>query len=82
MNTSNNLTPYEQKQEVINLLRLERVRLNFTASLYDNGIARTEHTFQASKRRKEIDRLIEELSAPPRYIQIELFPAHGEIRAT
>jgi hypothetical protein len=31
MNTSNNLTPYEQKQEVINLLRLERVRLNFTA---------------------------------------------------
>ena len=82
MSTSNNLTPYEQKQEVINLLRLERVRLNFTASLYDNGIARTEHTFHASKRRKEIDRLIEKLSAPPRYIQIELFPAHGEIRAT
>jgi|GEM_PF-2924074 len=82
MNTTNNLTPYEQKQEAIKELRLERMRLNFTASLYDNGIARTEHTFQASQRRREIDKLIDELSAPPRYIQAELFPMHGEIRAT
>jgi hypothetical protein len=74
------LKAYEQKQEVINALRLERVRLNFTASLYDNGLARTEHTLQASRRRKEIDKLIEKLSAPPRYIQAELFPLQGEIR--
>jgi hypothetical protein len=81
MRTIDNLTPYEQKQEAINALRFERMRLNFTASLYDNGLACTEHTFQASNRRKEIDKLIEELSAPPRYIQAELFPAQGEIRA-
>lgn len=44
VNHENNLMPYEQKQEFINTLRLERMRLNFTASLYDNGIARTQHT--------------------------------------
>lgn len=79
MNTTDNLKPYEQKQEAINALRLERLRLNFTASLYDNGLACTEHTFQASQRRKEIDRMIEELSTPPRYIQLELFPVKGKV---
>ena len=81
MNTTNNLTPHEQKQEAIKELRLERMRLNFTASLYDNGIACTAHTRQASRKRKEIDRLIEELSSPPRYIQAELFPVKGQARA-
>lgn len=81
MNTTNNLTPYEQKQEAIKELRLERMRLNFTASLYDNGIARTRHTLQASRKRKEIDKLIEQLSSPPHYIQAELFPMQGEMQA-
>jgi len=40
----NNLMPCKQKQEVINTLRIERMRLNFTASLYDNGVARTERS--------------------------------------
>lgn len=80
MNTDN-LTPHEQKQIVIHQLRMERLRLAFTANLYDYKVKITNHTRQASQRRKEIDALIEQLSAPPKFIQMELFPHQGEIRA-
>jgi hypothetical protein len=80
MNTDN-LTPHEQKQIVIHQLRMERLRLAFTANLYDYKVKITDHTRQASQRRKEIDTLIEQLSAPPKYFQMELFPVQGEIRA-
>lgn len=62
MNTDN-LTPHEQKQIVIHQLRMERLRLAFTANLYDYRVAISEHTRQASARRKEIDAIIEKLSA-------------------
>lgn len=80
MNTDN-LTPHEQKQIVIHQLRMERLRLAFTANLYDYKVKITDHTRQASQHRKEIDALIEQLSAPPKFIQMELFPQQGEIRA-
>jgi hypothetical protein len=79
MNTDN-LTPHEQKQIVIHQLRMERLRLAFTANLYDYRVAISEHTRQASARRKEIDAIIEKLSAAPKFIQLELFAAPGEIR--
>ena len=77
--TFDNLTPYEQKQIALYQLRVERLRLAFTANLYDYKVKITDHTRQASQRRKEIDAIIEKLSAEPKFIQMELFPEAGEI---
>ena len=74
------LTPHEKKQILIAQLRQERLRLAFTANLYDYKVAISEHTLAASQRRKELDRMIEMLSVPPRYTQMNLFPAEGEMR--
>jgi hypothetical protein len=76
---ADNLNAHEQKQILIYQLRLERLRLAFTANLYDYKVAISDHTRQASARRKEIDAIIEKLSAEPKFIQMELFPEVGEI---